>query len=246
MAAPLVSACPVPLAGATVLDFGAGTGATSAALLAAGSRPVAADLSFEMLRVGAATRPPAVAGDVLALPFARGAFDIALGAFVLSHLEDPARGLAEVARTVRPGGAVMALGFSAGWDHPAKAIVDGVAARFGFEWPAWYQAFKRDIEPLTSTPARLVAVARDAELADVAVTVNVVDTGVSTAPGLMAWRLGMPACADFVAGLGEPERRAFIDAARDAIGDHLAPLAPELLVLCGRVSDDGADRLGEP
>ena len=49
---------PHPLAGRTVLDAGAGTGAVSSALTARRARPVAMDLSVDMLACNARARPP--------------------------------------------------------------------------------------------------------------------------------------------------------------------------------------------
>ena len=57
IAAELVSTCPHPLASRTVLDAGAGTGAASEALAAQRARPIAMDLSFDMLAWNGADRP---------------------------------------------------------------------------------------------------------------------------------------------------------------------------------------------
>ena len=78
-----------PLAGRIVLDAGAGTGAVSSALAAAGARAVAADLSFGMLAWNARARPPCVVADIRALPVAAGCVDDAVAAFVLNHHVSP-------------------------------------------------------------------------------------------------------------------------------------------------------------
>ena len=49
--------------------------------------------------------------DVLALPYADAAFDIASIAFGIRNVDDPERGLRELARVVRPGGRVVVLEF---------------------------------------------------------------------------------------------------------------------------------------
>jgi SAM-dependent methyltransferase len=51
-------------------------------------------------------------GDAMAVPFADGAFDVAVMPLVIFFVPEPARGVAEMARVVRPGGTVTAYG----WD----------------------------------------------------------------------------------------------------------------------------------
>jgi SAM-dependent methyltransferase len=48
-------------------------------------------------------------GDVQELPFAAGEFDAALAAWMLYHVPDLDRGLAELARVLRPGGVLVAV-----------------------------------------------------------------------------------------------------------------------------------------
>lgn len=235
MAEPLVEHCPLPLADAAVLDFGAGTGATTAAIAAAGARLVATDLTPDMLRLARAERPPSAAADVRRLPFRSATFDAAMGAFVLSHVPEPVDALAEVARCVRRHGVVATVGFSSTWEHPVKAIVEQTVTGFGFVRPTWYDTFHREVEPLTSTPDRLSAAVGAAGLADVSVTTVTVDTGVSRPDELIAWRLGTPSLAPFVAGLDAQRRDELLAALRDTVGDAPEPLVPELLVMTARV-----------
>lgn len=53
-------------------------------------------------------------GDAMALPFADDAFDAAVMPLVIFFVPEPARGVAEMARVVRPGGLVTAYA----WDMP--------------------------------------------------------------------------------------------------------------------------------
>jgi ubiquinone/menaquinone biosynthesis C-methylase UbiE len=104
-----------------VLDLGSGTGVGSRAALSAGARVIAADLALGMLLCGRDGRPPAAAGDALALPFRPGAFDIVLAPFSLNHLDEPAAGVREAGRV---GDLLVASTYAADDDHPAKAAVD--------------------------------------------------------------------------------------------------------------------------
>ncbi len=234
MAAPLVAHCPLPLDGARVLDFGAGTGATTAVIAGAGARVVATDLVSDMLSIARRERPPAAAADALALPFRPSVFDAAMGAFVLSHIPDPVTALAEVARCVRTDGVVMTIGFCGSWEHTVKTVVEETVMHFGFERPAWYDAFKRNVEPRTAFPDRLEEVAIAAGLDPVVVTAMTVDTAVRDPDDLIAWRLGNPSLAPFVAGLDPARRDELLAALLDAIGPDPDPLVPELLILTGR------------
>jgi ubiquinone/menaquinone biosynthesis C-methylase UbiE len=53
-------------------------------------------------------------GDAMALPFSNDRFDAAVMALVIFFVPDPAKGVAEMARVVRPGGIVAAYA----WDFP--------------------------------------------------------------------------------------------------------------------------------
>jgi len=46
-------------------------------------------------------------GDVQELPFADGEFDVAIAAWMLYHVPDLERGIAELARVLRPGGRLV-------------------------------------------------------------------------------------------------------------------------------------------
>ena len=103
-------------AGGAALDVACGTGALTRALarrVGPSGRVVGLDFSAGMLD-GARRRSPGmtwVQGDALELPFGDGEFDAATIAFGLRNLADPARGLAEMARVVRPGGRTVVLEF---------------------------------------------------------------------------------------------------------------------------------------
>src|SRR5262245_29572899 len=103
---------------AEVLDVCCGTG--DLALAFARDRRVrrvaAVDFSPEMVRIGqrkqiAPGLPALAIADALRLPVRDASFDVASIAFGLRNLVDPARGIAEIARAVRPGGRLAILEF---------------------------------------------------------------------------------------------------------------------------------------
>lgn len=97
--------------GQVVLDAGCGTGRALPALRAAvgaTGRVLGADLTPAMLRTAAALGRSSAAAllvaDCARLPLPDGSLDAVFGAGLISHLPDPAAGLAELARVTRPGG----------------------------------------------------------------------------------------------------------------------------------------------
>jgi demethylmenaquinone methyltransferase/2-methoxy-6-polyprenyl-1,4-benzoquinol methylase len=88
---------------------------------------VGVDLSAEMLRFGRekldrrglTPRVTLQQADAETLPFAEGDFDAALVAFGVRNFEDLDAGLQEIARVLRPGGALVVLEFS----HPRQAPI---------------------------------------------------------------------------------------------------------------------------
>jgi SAM-dependent methyltransferase len=105
-----------------VADVGAGTGALLGAIRSAApaARVVALDASAEMLRVARTRRgAPAILADALALPLADQAADAVILAYVLFHLADPARAVAEAARVLCPGGRVGTITWA--WERESHA-----------------------------------------------------------------------------------------------------------------------------
>jgi SAM-dependent methyltransferase len=194
----LLAAVPVAVPGARVLDVGAGTGSAARAARRAGAGSVVGvDIAVAMLSAGSGWDALALC-DAGALPFRSDTFDVAVAAFCLGHLPDPGGALAESRRVAA---AVVASAFAPGWTHPAKSLVDGVAAGFGFVTPPWYVRLKASTEPAVDDPSALAALAAGAGFARFDVVTCLVDTGIRTPGQLTAWRLGMAHLAPFVAAL---------------------------------------------
>jgi SAM-dependent methyltransferase len=103
--------------GHRALDVGCGPGALTIELVRRlGATAVTAVDPSEQFAAAAKERHPGVDVRVAAaeaLPFADGEFDAALAQLVVHFLDDPVRGLAEMARVTREGGVVAACV----WDH---------------------------------------------------------------------------------------------------------------------------------
>ena len=94
-----------------VLDVGCGTGRWTSEAIAAGRRAWGLDPSAAML-AGARERVPGavlVRGRAESLPFATGGFGAVLCVYVIHHLDDPARFVAEAARVLGQGGTLSVL-----------------------------------------------------------------------------------------------------------------------------------------
>jgi SAM-dependent methyltransferase len=91
------------------LDTACGTGRHTKYLAEKGFDTIGIDCSPEMLELARTKVPHArfELGDLTAIPFASGSFDLALCALALDHTDDLLAPVAELARVVRPGGRVI-------------------------------------------------------------------------------------------------------------------------------------------
>ena len=103
-----------PRSGWRWIDVGCGNGAFTELLVerCAPAEVVGIDPSEAQLAY-ARTRPAACSaefrqGDAMALPFSADRFDAAVMALAISFVADPAKGVAEMARVVSPGGTIAA------------------------------------------------------------------------------------------------------------------------------------------
>ncbi len=108
-----------------VLEVGPGPGELSGRMMAElGAEVVALDVSERMVELARGRGVDARIGDVQALPFADGSFDTVVAAWMLYHVPDLDRGLAEISRVLAPGGQLIAVTNS-------ELHLDEVRSRFG-------------------------------------------------------------------------------------------------------------------
>lgn len=91
-----------------VLDVAAGTGDFSRELSRQGHRPVAFDLSYNMLHTGHGVAER-VQGDAAAMPFRWASVDGVTCGYALRNFTDLEKSFAEMARVLRPGGRISLL-----------------------------------------------------------------------------------------------------------------------------------------
>lgn len=256
LAGALVAAAPVPLAGALVLDLGAGTGVAGRAALAAGARQVvAADLSLAMLRQARALTVPAPGGPASGDPASGG----------------PASG--------GPASGGPAPGRRAAWDPVAADAValpfrgrsfDLVVAAFCLNHldslatglaevrrvsaaiaasvfaPGWSHPAPDAVEEVLSSygyqppawhsslcpgsragdPEELAEAAAAAGFTAVRVRTSDVHTGLVTPAELASWRLGLAQVAPFLRSLDAAGRAEVRRAAEQAVAGVVAGDAP--------------------
>jgi SAM-dependent methyltransferase len=164
--APLLDAAGVA-AGTAVLDVGTGPGVVAAAALARGAQVTAVDASAEMAARAAAACPGAdVRVAVLPdLPFPDASFDAITGNFVINHLGDPAAGLAELRRVLRPGGRIALTC----WERVAMratAVFGEAVVAVGIDHPVDLPSSGPFLADAEDRAAAFAALLTDAGLAD--------------------------------------------------------------------------------
>lgn len=92
-----------------VLEVGCGQGELAERIAATGVHVVATDQSPRMVELTLARGLDARVADAQELPFDGGSFDVVVAAWMLYHVPDIGRAIAEFARVLRPGGRLVAV-----------------------------------------------------------------------------------------------------------------------------------------
>jgi len=115
-----------PAPGARALDLATGTGDIAFALAARGVRVVGLDITLRMIELAKRKESTApherarfLVGDMLALPFPSGSFDIVTTGYGLRNVPSLATAIDEMGRVLTPGGQILSLDFN----RPANAFV---------------------------------------------------------------------------------------------------------------------------
>jgi SAM-dependent methyltransferase len=153
--------------GMSLLDVGCGPGTITAGLAGLVGHVTAIDTSADVLGLAARGAPGNVTfavGDVHALGFGDGTFDVVHAHQVLQHVADPVRALREMGRVCRPGGIVAARDsdYRAFAWYPEPAGLDG--------WLALYRRVARHNGGEPDAGRHLLSWARTAGFAEVTAT----------------------------------------------------------------------------
>jgi len=114
--------------GARALDLATGTGDIAFALAANGARVIGLDITLRMIELAKRKADVAPAGtgmaqflvgDMLALPFPPGSFDVVTTGYGLRNVPNLSTAIDEIGRVLTPGGQVLSLDFN----RPANRIV---------------------------------------------------------------------------------------------------------------------------
>ncbi len=118
-----------------VLEVGCGEGELAERIrVELGVDLVAIDQSERMVELTRARGIDARVGNVQDLPFEDGLFDATIAAWMLYHVQELDRAVAELARTLRPGGRLVAATNAS--DHLREMLLLGGIERFDFSFRA--------------------------------------------------------------------------------------------------------------
>ena len=125
-------------AGGRLLDVGTGSGTVAGAASARGYAVVGVDAEASMLAAARRRHPDVLfsRSTVPPLKFEDGWFDVVTASFVLNHMSEPPRAVAEIARVTAPGGVVAVSTWPAG-ASPLRPLWEATLGRSGVaDYPA--------------------------------------------------------------------------------------------------------------
>jgi demethylmenaquinone methyltransferase/2-methoxy-6-polyprenyl-1,4-benzoquinol methylase len=111
-----------------VLDLACGTGDIALAIAGRGASVVGLDITHRMVQIARdkASRERVsarfVTGDMMALPFRDGEFDVVTTGYGIRNVPEIAPAISEMRRVLKPGGVLLSLDFN----RPLNAVVRGV------------------------------------------------------------------------------------------------------------------------
>jgi demethylmenaquinone methyltransferase / 2-methoxy-6-polyprenyl-1,4-benzoquinol methylase len=113
-----------PAPGSLALDLASGTGDIAFLLHDRDVQTIGLDVTRRMIELAKAKRPPArspafVVGDMMALPFPSGSFDVVTAGYGLRNVPDLTAAIDEMYRVLRHGGQALSLDF----DRPTGGMV---------------------------------------------------------------------------------------------------------------------------
>lgn len=232
LASALMTRSPVPLAGRTVLDVGAGTGAATLAASAVGARVVAVDVAPAMLLANRAPVAGSIVAEATALPVVDNGIGGLVAAFSFNHLPEPAAAFREASRVCSPGSPVLVAAYAADDDHPARRAVDEAAAECGWVPEPWVTVMRATVSTGLATVAGMTAAAAGSGLAGEADTLTV-DLPDMAPAAMVGWRMGMAHLAPFLATVDDATRRRVARLALDLLGPAPPPLRRSIVVYSG-------------
>ena len=117
------------VSGARALDLACGTGDIAFELAKAGASVTGLDITHRMVEIGrlraagdGGPSPMFVVGDMMALPFPDGHFDVVTTGYGLRNVPELDGALREIARVLRPSGLLLSLDFN----RPVNGLVRGI------------------------------------------------------------------------------------------------------------------------
>jgi SAM-dependent methyltransferase len=144
--------------GERVLDLACGTGNAAVLAAKAGASVTGLDASQRLVTV-AAERAAGESlhigwhtGDMHALPFADGSFELVISVFGVIFAQDPARAMSEIVRVLAPGGRALVTTWvpEGGIDAAVGIAVRAVAAATGFTPPRFPWADRGAVSELVA------------------------------------------------------------------------------------------------